>query len=703
MVKYKLVPHCRKPEILFFTIPSGLHGFSSNFGVGYIQALLKENNINSAQLVPVEPSNLTDLAEIILKINPGFVGFSIYDEGFKYLGILAKTIKNANKNLKIICGGPTATFNDKLILSKIPEIDVCVRYEGEYTTKELLQGFESKNDLYKIKGISFLDRKEYIRTKDRDLTDSDDKHLDILPSPYLTKIFKPGDLWPLRVMSSRGCSHNCTYCVSPKFYRGKIRFHSVERVISELDYIAKGYEKKGVVPSILFSDDSFTANKERVKKICKEIIKRKIKLNIGVLCRIDLLDEKLLLLMKKAGFTGGLDIGLETASFKIMKNIDKSLSKNSEGYGNEKTFLKTLKKNVSFCKKIKLHITVNIMFGLPGETKKEALETINFVNELDPDLVLINYLKIYRGTRLFDECHEYGIRLKKSPYVLPYEIDYLYDVKEMPKYCIKGSITEDFYKKLRIALLFNGRKSVYISHKYPLFIFNGFYPGKGKVFKWLNKTAPINGNLFILNKEKRKRLESTVVKNVIKFFVPSNIEFVYSNKINKKDISSTIYPMRPLKELNKYGASKMCVYKIQDRGDMEFLINIKKEVLSKIDKENCNILDICKWSCTECPAISLNRLIIEADDSLKPCFSGDCIGKIGKGLDELKIMIGKIKISEEKKRGCANCPIKNKCSKCLFPKPFSVKEFCGIMKNNSLETKLKYFRGHLPVFVESEG
>lgn len=62
-------------------------------------------------------------------------------------------------------------------------------------------------------------------------------------------------------------------------------------------------------------------------------------------------------------------------------------------------------------KKRNIEVVVHIINGLPGETKKEMLETIDFVNQLDVDGIKIHSLLLLKNTRLYEEYRQHPFPL----------------------------------------------------------------------------------------------------------------------------------------------------------------------------------------------------------------------------------------------------------------------------------------------------
>jgi radical SAM superfamily enzyme YgiQ (UPF0313 family) len=75
------------------------------------------------------------------------------------------------------------------------------------------------------------------------------------------------------VQATRGCPHDCSFCVVTKLYGGKIRKKSVEHVVEEIEYLQK-FNKDSL---ILFADDNFFVDKVYSKELLKALIPLKIK------------------------------------------------------------------------------------------------------------------------------------------------------------------------------------------------------------------------------------------------------------------------------------------------------------------------------------------------------------------------------------------------------------------------------------------
>ena len=106
------------------------------------------------------------------------------------------------------------------------------------------------------------------------------------------------DCLRLALQASRGCNMGCRYCPYSAFYNNTILFYDVEKVIEDIKVM------KEMNPEVLlFRDQFFTADKERVKYLCKRMIEEKLDIHWTCETRLEFLDEELMDLMIQAGMT----------------------------------------------------------------------------------------------------------------------------------------------------------------------------------------------------------------------------------------------------------------------------------------------------------------------------------------------------------------------------------------------------------------
>jgi anaerobic magnesium-protoporphyrin IX monomethyl ester cyclase len=268
---------------------------------------------------------------------------------------IARSVKKYSNNIKVILGGVHASLLPKETLVSCPEVDTIVVGEGDKAILDVLS-----NDLTGI------------------YHDSDEVELDGLPflGYHLLEWgkYKPhpphGMKMPwLPLLTSRGCPMSCSYC-SHGVFGNKYRGQSVLRVVDEIVYLQRRFGVK----EIAFYDDVFTLRKGRAYGIADEILKQGIKLSWTCETRVDLVDEELLKIMKRAGCYS-ISYGLESGSQKILDIINKNIT------------LEQSEKAVAMTKKAGIQTIGYFMIGSPEETPETIRETIEFSKKLKLDYV----------------------------------------------------------------------------------------------------------------------------------------------------------------------------------------------------------------------------------------------------------------------------------------------------------------------------
>lgn len=267
------------------------------------------------------------MEERLKLFRPDLIGLSSASELFPDVVKSARIAKMLFPDVPVAYGGHHASAVSAEVLEVCNDIDIVAAGEGEATMSELAAGARHEE----VKGICFRNSKSLIKNSPRPAIEA----LDALPMParhlldmdFYTKS-SPSSIRnvPLRattMLTSRGCPFNCTFCVESLPVGKKHRAHSPARIIAELDHILRNYD----VEAIYFLDEGFLTNPPRVRELCEIMIRdgynQQVKWTAQV--RVDVLDQDLLKLMKEAGCVQ-LECGFETASDRLLKNVNKKTS-----------------------------------------------------------------------------------------------------------------------------------------------------------------------------------------------------------------------------------------------------------------------------------------------------------------------------------------------------------------------------------------
>jgi len=281
-------------------------------------------------------------------------------------------------------------------MSKI-NITIDYHQEYDYTIKDLANTLENNKDLKNVLGLSYKANGKIYHNLDRPLIED----LDSLP--FVTQIYKKhlniknyffaAAQYPfVMIITGRGCIYRCSFCMLPQVFHGrKYRMRSAENIVKEFEYVINNLLE---VKEIGIEDDTFTIDKERVKKFCELIIKKNIKMDWYCNVRADL-DYDTMKIMKKAGCRM-LTVGFESASQKILNNIHKGIT------------VKQIKDFVKNSKKADLLVHGCFVFGLPGETKETLNQSLQLSKELNCDSMQFYPVQAYPGTELYEWAENKG-------------------------------------------------------------------------------------------------------------------------------------------------------------------------------------------------------------------------------------------------------------------------------------------------------
>ena len=310
----------------------------------------------------------------------------------------ASLAKEILPDCRTVAVGPHVTAEPEDTLKRADgALDAVVRGEYDYTLRELAQLAGSgwnPSRLSEILGISYHDdEKEVVRTEPRPYLDVNElpfpswQHID--PKWYRDA----GKRFPfITLISGRGCFGGCTFCRDVPLMEGKkLRMRDPELVVDEIIY---DFSLFPYLREVMFETDTFTASPAHVEGVCREIIKRNLKITWSCNCRTDV-ELKLLPLMKQAGcrmLMVGFEFGTQQALDAVRKGI-------------------TLEQSVRLAKEAqRLGFTVHgcFMFGAPGETMESALRTIEFAKSLPMDTVQFSGICAYPGSEIYQWARDNG-------------------------------------------------------------------------------------------------------------------------------------------------------------------------------------------------------------------------------------------------------------------------------------------------------
>ena len=346
-------------------------------GVYYVAGVLRHHNYD-VEILNWHNINTTPhtIPEVLTDKRPDVIGFSILNAN-RWGGIdIARIAKQADPRVKIVFGGIGATFLWQHFLTHFPEIDYVVIGEGEYPFLNLVRSLDAgqPHAIESIQGLAYRKEGQVLRTPHADPI----HQLDDLPDP--AKYFEFQHL-----ALTRGCGGNCNFCGSPRFWGRRVRFHSADFFVEQIERLfTKG------IRFFYFSDDTFTFNKKRVIEICRKIIEKKLDVTWNAISRVDHVTEEVLYWMRKAGCIQ-ISYGVESGSEKIRKFLLKNIS------------IEKIQSAFAITQKYGIMARAYFIYGNPGENRHTIQETIDLINAIKPLSAIFYILDIFPGTTLYED------------------------------------------------------------------------------------------------------------------------------------------------------------------------------------------------------------------------------------------------------------------------------------------------------------
>ena len=381
---------------------------SPPLGLAYLGGAIIEAG-HDCKVLDMESQQLNpaDLVEEIREYTPDLIGITATSPVYKNAEYLAGVIKEHFPDVPLGVGGVHSTIVGRQLLEECPHFDFQVVGEGEKTIAEVLAAMQQDRPFEGIYGTIFRKNGTIVENPRRPLADN----LDELPRPArhllnqeLYRHYLPGKglIQYASLFTSRGCPFQCVFCSQHTMYGRTVRFHSVERVISELTEVINGLG----VQHVIIMDETMTLNKRRTLELCQAIKDAGLKFTWEGWTHASKIDEKLLRAMKDAGLIR-LSFGIESGDPEILKKIKKGVT------------LEQIRTAYKLAHKVGIETRGSAILGHPYETRETAWRTIKFLRNLkECKQMFLNVACPYPGTEMY-ECAvtgRGGMRLLTTDY-----------------------------------------------------------------------------------------------------------------------------------------------------------------------------------------------------------------------------------------------------------------------------------------------
>ncbi len=293
------------------------------------------------------------------------------------LDLVERNIKALPPGVMTILGGRTATEDPRYWLEVCPNVDAVVCGDGEQAIAELAAG----RPWPEIAGLVRRgDDGQLVFNPPRANAPLDEALMparDLRRQPYyMTSKGVSTGITIDQIAGSRGCPFHCKFCnfsMNPWGVKRRWAARSPESIVREIEQIDADL--------VMFVNDVFTHEPDRVVAICDLLIARRIRKHYIINARLEIADRpEVLRKMEQAGFLALL-IGVESTQDATLKSMGKGFT------------IEQVRRRFEVLRKSKMIINAYFIVGNIGETEEQMLSTASFARSLGVDLIHVSRLR----------------------------------------------------------------------------------------------------------------------------------------------------------------------------------------------------------------------------------------------------------------------------------------------------------------------
>jgi radical SAM superfamily enzyme YgiQ (UPF0313 family) len=312
---------------------------------------------------------------------PDILGLSIYIWNRHQSFELIERLKKQNPELEIVIGGPEVSFEKEL--------------SDQYT---VISG-EGEN-----KWIEFLQYRQRNENPPQDVLHRWNTYGVDLPElvpPYLEEDFPHLKNRIAYLETSRGCPYLCSFCLSA--LDKKVRYFEADATKKQIEQLITAGAKR-----IKFVDRTFNLKPKQMQELMQWLTRFQ-----GASFHFEVVAE--LLTPEIMDFLATVPEGLFQFEIGVQTTDNATQDSIQRKQNNQKLFAAI----AELSRQNKIHCHCDLIFGLPGETLEQMLNSFTKVLALKPHELQLGFLKFLPGAPINSEIERQGYQFQSTP---PYEI-----------------------------------------------------------------------------------------------------------------------------------------------------------------------------------------------------------------------------------------------------------------------------------------
>ena len=336
-----------------------------------------------------------DIRNKIAEIKPDYVATTAITSTAPDALEVLQSAKAVHPSVTTIIGGVHPSFLYEEVLGD-PAVDYVVREEGEETIAELLRALDAGKNLADVTGIAYRENGRVIATTPRpfiqdldglsvawDLIEWKDYRYFVIPKSRLGAI-----------STSRGCSHDCTFCSQQKFWHQSWRGRNPENVVAEILHLKNEYG----VNVFLLPDEYPTSDRDRWEKLLDLLIEKDLGIYLLMETRAEdiIRDRDILWKYRKAGIVH-IYIGVEATDQETLDLIKKDIK------------VETGVEAIRLIHEHGMITETSFILGFPHETKETIKRTLKLSKIYNPDFAHYLALAPWPYADMYKELEPYVV------------------------------------------------------------------------------------------------------------------------------------------------------------------------------------------------------------------------------------------------------------------------------------------------------
>jgi radical SAM superfamily enzyme YgiQ (UPF0313 family) len=377
-----------------------------NLGVGYLMSMLKAHG-HEIDLIfdPGLDDNLfvkmphlawmnrhEALLERAVAFRPDLIAMGCLTNLYPFVRVMAAKLKQ-KLGVPIVVGGHHAQALPEYILQD-PNVDVACTGEGELALLELVERMQRGEDYSSVPTMWVKQDGRIHRNEIGSL----ENELDRLPFPEKHLWWEYGCFKDnLEIFTGRGCPFKCTFCnihYQREIFRDKgdfLRKRSIANVMAEFEQNLSRYD----VRYVSVHDDNFTTNPRWVEEFCEEYRKR---VNLPWYCfGYPTTIKPGLVRAMKAANCHTIFMGVDSGNPDLRRTLMERPMTDELIY-----------RSARLIKDAGIGLQVSCIYGNPGETPEQMLETLAMVDRIEPTQSSAYIFYPFPRTKMYQAAVETG-------------------------------------------------------------------------------------------------------------------------------------------------------------------------------------------------------------------------------------------------------------------------------------------------------